>query len=155
MYCLYFHKKKTNGEIFYVGIGDTKRPQSKDGRNKWWLNTVKKHGYDVQVVKENMTWEQACTVERFWIKTIGRKDMKEGTLVNMTNGGDGYTGSHNRVSPMKGKTQTQESKDKISKSKMGQPSYWKGKKRKPVSEETKQKLREQAIKQWRKQHDND
>lgn len=40
----------------------------------------------------------ALNMERFWISFYGRKDLKEGTLFNLTDGGDGST----RCSPLKG-----------------------------------------------------
>lgn len=88
-YKLYFHLKKSNKDVFYVGIGNEKRPFDKKGRTVFWRNVVNKHGYEVQIIKENLTWEQACVAEIFWIKTFGRRDRGEGELVNLTDGGDG------------------------------------------------------------------
>lgn len=36
-----------------------------------------------------MTWEEACEKEKELISKIGRRDLGLGTLVNMTDGGDG------------------------------------------------------------------
>jgi len=89
--CLYFHINPIKQEIFYVGIGDKKRPyiKSKNQRTKFWHNTVKKYGYQIIIIEKNLTWDDACKKEIYWIKRIGRKDLGEGTLVNLTDGGNG------------------------------------------------------------------
>lgn len=87
---LYFHYNPVKQEIFYVGISNnTKRPFDITARSKWHKKIVKKYGYDVQIIRDDLTWEQACTLEIFWIKTIGRRNLKEGSLVNLTDGGEG------------------------------------------------------------------
>lgn len=91
-YCLYQHTRKTDGRIFYIGIGDVKRPHSKTGRNKYWKNIVKKYDYDVNVLVENISWERACELEIIMISFYGRKDKKQGILCNKTDGGDGTIG---------------------------------------------------------------
>jgi group I intron endonuclease len=95
---LYIHTRKSDGGIFYVGIGDEKRPYQKRSRNKYWRNTVKVHGgFNVTILKTGMTWEEACDLEIKMISFYGRKnpDHKNpnyGCLVNMTDGGDGSKG---------------------------------------------------------------
>ena len=91
-YCLYQHTRKTDGGIFYIGIGDIKRPYKKYGRNKFWRNMVNKHDYDVKVLVESISWERACELEKLMISFYGRIDKKEGVLVNLTDGGDGTKG---------------------------------------------------------------
>jgi predicted GIY-YIG superfamily endonuclease len=90
--CLYIHTRKNDGGIFYIGIGDSKRPYSKHSRNRFWRFVVNKHDYDVTILKTNMTWEEACDLEIKMISFYGRKDLGLGCLVNMTNGGDGSKG---------------------------------------------------------------
>lgn len=107
--CLYFHVNIEKQEPFYVGIGTDERPYSKDGRNIFWNKTTVKYGYIVVVLYVNLTWEQACEKEVYWIARIGRRDLKEGTLVNLTDGGDGVIG----------RKCSEETKEKISKSSMG------------------------------------
>jgi hypothetical protein len=93
---LYFHISMGTNEVFYVGIGNIRRPYSTYKRSKWWDNIVKKYGYDILIVEDNLTWETACELEKYWINRIGRKDLGLGTLVNLTNGGDGFMGGrHN------------------------------------------------------------
>lgn len=90
--CVYFHRKLTNREVFYVGIGVPERPDSFRGRNKFWRSTVKKHGYYTEVISENLTWDEACKIEIYWIAKIGRRNKGLGPLVNLTDGGDGSLG---------------------------------------------------------------
>jgi len=86
---VYLHIKLTNGEPFYVGKGNNKRCDSKKGRSNWWLKTVNKYGYDVILLEENLTEEEAFKEEIYWIYRIGRRDKGLGPLVNLTDGGDG------------------------------------------------------------------
>jgi hypothetical protein len=88
-YYIYLHIKSTDSTPFYVGKGNGKRYLSKQGRSKYWHNIVNKHGYDIIMLEENLTHSDAVQLEKYWIKRIGRKDLKNGMLVNLTDGGEG------------------------------------------------------------------
>ena len=88
-FCLYLHVNLDKQEIFYVGIGDINRPYSNKSRSQWWHNTVNKYNYSVVLIHEKLSWEEACLLEVKYIKQIGRREFNSGTLVNMTDGGDG------------------------------------------------------------------
>jgi len=95
--CLYIHTRKSDGGIFYVGIGDKFRPYRKTARNKYWHNTVNKYDYDVKILVDNLSWEEACKLEIKMIAFYGRikpdpKNLNYGCLVNMTDGGEGAKG---------------------------------------------------------------
>lgn len=90
-FCVYFHINPLKNEIFYVGIGNVKRPYVKSNRRKFWKNIVNKYGYIVDVVHINLSWKEACILEKFYVKKIGRRDLGLGTLVNLTDGGDGLS----------------------------------------------------------------
>ena len=122
---VYLHKRKDTGEIFYVGIGSKKRPYAKDNRNKYWFNIVNKHGYTVEIIKTELTWDDACKEEIRLIKLYGRKDLGLGSLVNMSDGGEGN------------KNLSKESRKKISDKMLGNIPWNKGKEH---SEETKRKI---------------
>lgn len=92
IYCLYYHINATKNHVFYVGIGTTKRAYSKNKRSSFWQNIVKKYNYVVNIVEENLYWNEACELEKSHIAKIGRRDKGLGNLVNMTDGGDGPTG---------------------------------------------------------------
>ncbi len=87
--CVYMHHKATNGEIFYVGIGNIERPYDFYQRSRWWKDIVKIHGIIVNICETDMSWSESCDKEINLIKTIGRRDKGLGLLVNMTDGGDG------------------------------------------------------------------
>ena len=86
---VYFHRRKDTNEVFYVGIGTIQRAMSPSGRNRHWKRIVSKYGYDIEIVHEGLTWDEACKYEVKYIKEFGRHNLKEGNLCNMTDGGDG------------------------------------------------------------------
>ena len=142
MAIVYSHTRLDNNTIFYIGIGkDLKRAYSKNSRNNHWNNIISKTDYKVNILFDNLNWEEACKKEVELISFYGRKDIKTGELVNMTNGGEGVKGhseetikkivkAHKgriqskeeiikRVNSRKGYIHTQETKNKMSKSKKG------------------------------------
>lgn len=139
--CVYQHKK-LNGEVFYIGIGTEKRPYSKNNRTKFWHDIVNKHNYVVEILYENLTYEEANKIEIELISFYGRRFNKTGTLCNITEGGGGKKG----VTPsketiekirnkLKGKPLTKEHSLKI---KLNHSKHMLGK---THSDETKEKLR--------------
>lgn len=54
---------KPSGEVFYVGIGNSLRPNSKKDRSQWWHNVVNKYEYEVQVLKKDLSWSDDCELE--------------------------------------------------------------------------------------------
>lgn len=95
MVYLYRHIRLDKNEPFYIGIGSDenyKRAYQKESRNKHWKNIVAKTLYEVEILLDNLTWEEACKKEIEFIALYGRNDLKQGSLVNMTNGGDGCVG---------------------------------------------------------------
>ena len=74
-------------------------------------------------VKENLFRDNAYNLEIEYIKNIGRKDLNEGYLCNMTNGGDGSSGyirskeaSEKSAAKLRGRKRSKCICDKISKS---------------------------------------
>jgi len=139
---IYKHIRLDTNEVFYIGIGsDNKGKYSRaysKGRNQYWHKIVDKAGYQVEILLDNLTWQEACDKEIELIKFYGRKDLKEGCLVNMTNGGDGTVGCKlseehkNAVSNAQlGKKLSEETKDKLRNINLG----------KMASQETKEKHR--------------
>jgi hypothetical protein len=98
---VYEHVRVDKNEVFYVGIGSDEenkfiRAYSKKRRSKFWKDLTKHSNYTVRIVVNNISWEDACKKEKELIKLYGRKDLKTGTLVNLTEGGEGVNGyKHN------------------------------------------------------------
>lgn len=89
MAVLYIHKRIADESVFYVGIGKSqKRAYSTKIRNQHW-HAVAAKGYKVEILFENLTWEEAKQKEVELIQQYGRHDLGLGSLVNMTDGGDG------------------------------------------------------------------
>lgn len=90
MACVYRHIRLDKDEPFYIGIGKTaKRAYSKKNRNNHWHNITNITNYEVEILLDDLTWEQACQKEIEFILLYGRKDLNTGILCNMTDGGDG------------------------------------------------------------------
>jgi hypothetical protein len=98
---VYKHIRKDTDEVFYIGIGTDNQGylRSKDlkSRNRYWKYVVKKFGFTVEIVEDFLTWEESCIREQYWIKFYGRRDLKEGKLVNMTDGGDGLNNPSDEI----------------------------------------------------------
>ena len=86
---VYLHKNKINNKVFYVGIGNKKRPYDFTNRNQFWKYYVKKYGKPlVEIYKDNLTKEEAGLIEIDLIKKYGRRNKKKGCLVNLSSGGE-------------------------------------------------------------------
>jgi hypothetical protein len=94
---LYRHIREDKNEPFYIGIGSDstyKRANQtkKERRNNIWNKIVSKTFYKVEILFDDLTWEEACNKEKEFIALYGRIDNGTGLLANMTNGGDGSLG---------------------------------------------------------------
>jgi hypothetical protein len=89
---VYLHKKKYNGEVFYVGKGTKNRAYEKKSRSKFWHKVVNKYEYIVEIVEYGLQEWYAHELECNLIGLYGRRDRGYGTLVNLTDGGDGFSG---------------------------------------------------------------
>ena len=92
---IYKHTRVDTKEIFYIGIGNQDRYRRAfvtQKRSKFWKNIVSKTEYIVEIIEDGLTWEEAQIKEKELIKFYGRKDLGLGTLVNLTDGGEGTLG---------------------------------------------------------------
>lgn len=92
MSCVYAHIRLDTNTIFYIGISKNNyRPYSKYCRNNYWNNIVKKCNdtFKVDILHNNITWEEACEKEKQYIKQYGRVNDSTGILCNLTDGGEG------------------------------------------------------------------
>lgn len=85
---VYLHRRKTDGIVFYVGIGNEKRAFTKHSRNDFWKKVVKTHGYSVEITHKNLIREDAETIEKYLIEFY--KEVYKNKVTNITKGGDGW-----------------------------------------------------------------
>ena len=106
-------------KYFMLAQGEKKRRTSQTkSRNPYW-NNIAKNGFIIEILYENLTWEEACDIEKDLIKLYGRKDLGSGILVNMTDGGEGLSNIseelRNRFREIaKNRTYSDETKKKMS-----------------------------------------
>ena len=89
---VYVHARATDGRPFYVGKGFGKRAWDRtksEWRNDHWINTARKNGVNVSIIKDGMTEADALSLE---MTTIAEIKNNGGCLVNQTNGGEGTSG---------------------------------------------------------------
>lgn len=92
MAILYRHIRLDKNQVFYIGIGENEsRAHHKTNRTRIWKNIAAK-GYEIEILFEDLTWEQAKEKEKEFIALYGRRDLGLGTLVNLTDGGEGTVG---------------------------------------------------------------
>lgn len=119
-YYIYLHIRKNDCLPFYIGKGCGKRAYNIHGRSNLWKKFTKKYEYIVTFLKTNLSNEDAFKLEIEYIKLYGRRNKGNGSLLNLTDGGDGALFISDLV------------KNKISQSKKGIK----------LSEETKKKMSE-------------
>lgn len=148
---VYQHIRLDTKEVFYIGIGKNRRRlTSKDSRNKHWKNIVNKAGFKVEIIKDNISWAEACELE------INLINITDG-LCNILKGGEGAYGYKHtddfklKMSKVhKGIPRTKETKNKISKSSIGKQMSKEAKIKMSLSHKGK-KFSKEHIKKLRKQ----
>lgn len=160
-----------DNQPFYIGKGKGNRWRPcnhsyNNSANPFLKRKIRKVGVDnikIHFLHENLTEEEAFHWEKYWIKYIGRRDLKEGSLVNLTDGGEGDSGricslkhrqkigvaNRGKSAWNKGVPHTKEQKQKLSENsaRKGLPAWNKGKK---MSEEFRMKCRIREIKKKRR-----
>ena len=91
---LYRHIRLDTNEVFYVGIGTKHkkwytRSYNKTNRNIFWKRVVEKTDYEVEIVLESDDYDFIQQKEIEFIALYGRRNLGTGTLVNLTDGGEG------------------------------------------------------------------
>lgn len=121
-YYVYLYWRLDTNEIFYVGKGHDDRWKTLRKRNDHFNNIINKCPIAVEIIKDNLTEEQAFYWEEEIIETLvfkygysidiknNRSNKKPPHLANQTWGGEGTSG----------RTMSKESKEKMSKDRMGE-----------------------------------
>lgn len=97
-YYLYVHYRQDKSEAFYIGIGtkyrnkDYYRAMCYKKRSNFWKKICNKTRYNVMIICESDDKEEIINKEINYIKLLGKKKDKTGTLVNITDGGEGMNG---------------------------------------------------------------
>ncbi len=89
-YYVYAHRFVGNTTPFYIGMGHGKRAwhNSLQSRGKIWTQTVEHGGpYDVVLIYEALTLEDALALEKYQIALWGRLVDNTGCLINISRGG--------------------------------------------------------------------
>lgn len=143
---VYRHIRLDKNQPFYIGIGSDKSykrayENKPDRRNNIWNKIFNKTSIDVEIILDDLTWEDACKKEIEFISLYGRMNNGTGILCNLTDGGEGtfgiivskeqreyrsklFSGKNN---PMYGKKLSFESIEKSRQKRIGRPSWNKGK----------------------------
>lgn len=133
---VYRHIRLDKNQPFYIGIGlkddNYARAYNKSNRTKFWKIIAAKGEFEVEILFDNLTCEQAKEKEREFITLYGKKQFG-GLLVNLTNGGDGTSGYIHTEETKKilSRPRTEEHKKKLSLAKKGVK----------LSQRTKEKMR--------------
>ena len=97
-YYLYVHYREDKNEAFYIGIGtkfrkkDYNRALCYKKRSEFWKRVTNKSRYNVLIISESDDKQEIINQEINYISLLGKKKDKKGTLVNITDGGEGMTG---------------------------------------------------------------
>lgn len=86
-YYVYFYVRE-DGSPYYVGKGSGKRCKDRDSH----FVKPNKNRTNIIIVKDNLSELRAFTLEKYYIREFGRKDLGTGILHNKTNGGEGTSG---------------------------------------------------------------
>ena len=117
---VYRHIRLDKNVPFYIGIGksdfDFNRAYSHKNRNVYWNNIVNSTDYRVEIMLQEITWDEACEKEIEFID-LYKKNTENGTLCNISDGGEGgYLSeeiNEKRKRSLIGHIVSQETKDKI------------------------------------------
>jgi hypothetical protein len=155
MAVVYRHIRLDKNEVFYIGIGkdESRAYDKRRSRSDWWKSIISVTDYRVDILFDDLTWDEVCEKEIEFIKLYGRKDLGLGTLVNLTDGGDGSIGYKNsdesnrkRSNKLKNRIMSDEHKRKISESLKGHKvsekslQALKERNKKPITEEKRKNM---------------
>lgn len=132
---IYRHIRLDKNVPFYIGIGNDNRGKYtrayiKSNRSIIWKRIVSKTEYEVEILMDGISWEEACDKEKEFIKLYGRADMGKGPLANLTDGGDGVvngitTETRNKMAArLRGRKLPTWQREILSRAAMGKSVHW-------------------------------
>lgn len=132
-YYVYRYTRLDTNTPFYIGKGKNDRWSSKASRNNYFLNIINSVPYEVEIILDNLTEQEAYDKEVEFIKLYRKLGYCQ---ANLTNGGEGTPGW----------VLTEEISEKMAAAKRGKPMSEEKKrvfnmKGRHHSEETKEKMR--------------
>jgi hypothetical protein len=109
---VYLHLNADDDVAHHVGMGDVaKRPwEMKNSRSNKHKNKTAKHGVRVELIADELTWENAQWWEVRWIKALKAVGYE---LTNLTDGGEGTKGFY----------PSEETREKLSISRLGEKNH--------------------------------
>jgi hypothetical protein len=80
---VYLHKRVSNGQPFYVGIGGPNRPYNFHARTEAWRGIAlrENNNIEVEIVAQGVTPEEALEIEAQYISRFGRIGIEEGGIL--------------------------------------------------------------------------
>ncbi|PFH91389.1 GIY-YIG nuclease family protein [Bacillus sp. AFS088145] len=118
IYSVYFHINKTNNKKYcgftndpvrrFRGNGIEYKPDRTENQNRPFWNAICKYSWDEfehVIVKENLSFEEACELVKHYIKTLRLQEKEFG--YNIAEGGNGGRIYQEHPKGMKGKSQTE------------------------------------------------
>jgi hypothetical protein len=91
---VYCHRKKTDMQPFYIGLGSINRANDFVSRNYKWKRVYELHGCHVEILHRNLTPAEAAEIEIALIAEYRRR--YPGQMTNLTDGGETGTRNYGR-----------------------------------------------------------
>jgi hypothetical protein len=63
-FCVFQHTRKDTNKIFYTAIGSIEKAYSKQYHPSWWYYVTDRTQYVVDILAEDLSWDEACNMER-------------------------------------------------------------------------------------------
>lgn len=87
-YYVYCHRKKTDGQCFYIGKGTGNRHKTTLSRNRHWIDIANEHGFTSVILVNNISEEKAFELESSFCQQIGYENL---TNIRKETGWGGHT----------------------------------------------------------------